>query len=183
MKTFILLVIVAAVTSHFARASSATWAQSPGNTYWDNSSNWVPMGVPNGPGDVATFSSSSETTIVVRYFSDIEVRAMNFVGPDQFTIIVAEPASEQARYLTISGEGIDNHSGAQSFVSHSTDFGHGQFHFTNSASAGYSTRFTVEGVSYMSPGALWFPGVRFSDTASAGDASFSNEPAGAPDAN
>jgi len=44
-------------------AGSATWSSNPISGDWNTAANWVPATVPNGPGDVATFSGSSITNV------------------------------------------------------------------------------------------------------------------------
>ena len=44
-------------------AGSATWSTNPTNGDWNNPANWIPPTVPNGPSDVAKFSTSSQTEI------------------------------------------------------------------------------------------------------------------------
>ena len=42
-------------------AGSATWNLHPTSGDWDTAANWTPATVPNGPADIATFSTSSAT--------------------------------------------------------------------------------------------------------------------------
>jgi autotransporter-associated beta strand protein len=44
-------------------ADSATWSMNPTNGDWNNPANWTPHTVPNGPSDVAKFSTSTQTEI------------------------------------------------------------------------------------------------------------------------
>ena len=43
------------------QAGSATWNLHPTSGDWDTAANWTPATVPNGPADIATFSTSSAT--------------------------------------------------------------------------------------------------------------------------
>jgi hypothetical protein len=44
------------------RGGSATWSVNPTNSDWNNPANWTPPTVPNGPSDVATFSTLPRTS-------------------------------------------------------------------------------------------------------------------------
>src|SRR6059058_3436854 len=59
-----------------ARADSATWALNPATGDWNTATNWMPNTVPNGPGDVATFGTSSQMDIDLS--SSVEVGAITF---------------------------------------------------------------------------------------------------------
>src|SRR5947209_14995308 len=94
-----------------AFAGSAQWDLSPGSGDWNNSANWNPMTVPNGPADTATFDQSNTTSVSIS--ANTEVNGIVFSpGASAFTI-TASPTFT----LTVSGVGISNNSGVtQNFV-------------------------------------------------------------------
>ena len=120
-------------------AGSATWRADAQNKRWVNSSNWTPATVPNGPADTATFGKSSATVVALSR------------GSIELDRIVFEPAASafsftvrNAGSLLLSGFGIENDSRTiQTFV-----IGSGVLDtlaFTNQATAGAQTVFTVVG--------------------------------------
>jgi hypothetical protein len=117
-------------------AISAQWDLDPISGDWNTADNWTPMGVPNGPADIATFGLSHTT--------DVSISANTEVNTIVFTPAATNPYSISASTdvtLTISGMGIINNSGiAQNFVTNGGQFG--QISFTNNATAGSSTIFT-----------------------------------------
>src|SRR6266513_6046139 len=48
-----------------AYAISAQWDLDPISGDWNTAANWTPMGVPNGPADIATFGLSHTTNISI----------------------------------------------------------------------------------------------------------------------
>ena len=174
MKTKLLILLSLTLPFAFdAQAGSATWNLSPTTGDWNTATNWDPNTVPNGPSDVATFAASNQNRVS---FSDVtEVDSIVFnPGARSFTITNA-PFHE----VTISGAGIVNNSGiTQHFVS---DKGSGSpadqadspafpsITFTNNATAGSNTTFTINGAN----GELGVGGnVDFYDSTSADHASF-----------
>ena len=174
MKTKLLILLSLALAFVFdAYAGSATWNLSPTSGDWNTATNWTPNTVPNGPSDVATFATSNQSRVS---FSDVtEIDSIVFdPGARSFTITNA-PFHE----VTISGAGIINNSGViQHFIS---DMGSGSpadqadsaafpsITFTNNATAGSKTTFTINGAN----GELGVGGnVDFYDSTSADHASF-----------
>ena len=164
--------VVAAVTgvllllsAQLSDAGNAVWSTSPGSGNWNTAVNWQPMTVPNGPLDIATFGSSSQTAI--SFSASVEIRQISFnSGADAYTI-TASPAFS----LTISGEGIANSSGLlQNFV---TVSGAGSpLSFRNSATAGSLTMFRNNGGTVNGgQGGL----TAFNESAAAGTAAFTND--------
>jgi autotransporter-associated beta strand protein len=125
-----------------AHAGSATWKENPSNGDWNTASNWTPETVPDGPSDVATFAVSTQTVVAVSYFVEVSSILYN-PGASPFTI--SSIALHES--LTIDGTGVGNNSGIeQNFLVGTTapsDFG--VITFNNSATAGSSTRFTLNG--------------------------------------
>jgi autotransporter-associated beta strand protein len=156
-----------------AQAGSATWNLNPASGDWNTATNWSPNTVPNGPSDVATFADSNQTDVSLSAVTEIDSIVFN-PGARSFTITNA-PFHE----FTISGAGIINNSGVtQHFIS---DKGSGSFGdradspafpsitFTNNATAGSNTTFTINGAN----GELGVGGnVDFYDSTSADHASF-----------
>jgi autotransporter-associated beta strand protein len=97
---------------HASQAGSATWRSDAPGDDWSNAANWSPMTVPNGPSDVATFATSSMTSIFLEAYD--EVSSIVFpAGASSYTI------TDMKYTLTISGAGVINNSGAtQNFVAH-----------------------------------------------------------------
>ena len=105
-------------------AISAQWDLDPISGDWNTAANWTPMGVPNGPADIATFGLSN--TIDVSISADTEGNGVIFTpaATNPYTITVTSGLT-----LTISGVGTTNNAGIlQHFV---TDAG--QIRFTNSS--------------------------------------------------
>ena len=91
--------------SDFAFAGSATWSLSPVSSDWSDPANWTPNTVPNGPNDVATFATSSQTNVVIGA-SPIELDSVVFgPGASAFTL------DDESGVFTFSGAGIVNNSG------------------------------------------------------------------------
>src|SRR6266516_194467 len=78
-KTFlqtILAVAISILAPIVAHAGSATWDLNPGSGDWNMAANWTPMGVPNGPADIATFGLSNTTDVSIS--ADTEVNGIIF---------------------------------------------------------------------------------------------------------
>jgi autotransporter-associated beta strand protein len=150
----ILTLLLSTASSSFA--GSATWKKSPTTDDWFTASNWMPRTIPNGPGDTATFASSNQTSVDIVF--NLEVNGMVFKpGASAFTIATNPQVTPE---LTISGVGITNNSGTvQNFV---VNPGAAQILFANSATAGSLTAYTSFGT------------ITFSQTSTAGNASFTN---------
>jgi autotransporter-associated beta strand protein len=188
MKTALSLLAAAAalfLSLTTVSAGSATWLVSPGTGDWNTAANWMPATIPNGPADIATFGISDITSILItsdNNFNDLgEVSEIRFnAGASPFTITIVEEPGEFIIIRTISGAGVVNNSGIiQNFVANSAYWGHGQFLFTNNATAGTSTVFTSNGLivrSFDAPEA----GVAFLEFSSADHATFINNPSSGP---
>jgi autotransporter-associated beta strand protein len=151
-----------------AHADSATWDLNPGSGDWNTAANWTPMGVPNGPADIATFGLSHTT--------DVSISANTEVNSIIFTTAATNPYAITASpgfTLTISGAGIINNSGlTQNFVTAvNGTFYVGHIVFTNSATAGSSTIFTNNGGLGGSAGGI----TQFMNTSTAGSGTFINK--------
>ena len=133
-----------------AFAGSATWNLNPTNGDWNTATNWMPVTVPNGPSDMATFGVSNTTDVSLS--GNIEVNGIVFnPGASAFTITASATFA-----LTISGLGITNNSG----ITQNLGAGRLNINFENAASAGTSTFFTANG--------FW----QFFGSSSAGTATF-----------
>src|SRR6266480_7330806 len=87
-------------------ASSAQWDLDPVSGDWNTAANWTPMGIPNGPADVATFGLSLTTDVSIS--ADTEVNCIIFTpaATNPYTISINSRLT-----LTISGSGMTNNSG------------------------------------------------------------------------
>jgi autotransporter-associated beta strand protein len=144
MKLLALLsaALVALFATQPVHAGSATWNLNPTNSDWNTANNWTPATVPNGPSDTATFALSNAPDADIT--TDTEVNGIVFSSGASAATITA--TAQQV--LTISGTGIVNNSGIrQDFVADQDPDGGdgGEILFTNSATAGTGTRFTVVG--------------------------------------
>jgi hypothetical protein len=154
----------------FTHAGSATWEFHPRNNSWNQTFNWTPETVPDGPADVATFDASSKRIISQDTFNAIELSEIVFTpSASAFTIQTATNAP-----FTISGTGITNNSGiVQNFVvlTRPSDSGYEILSFTNSATAGNLTQFTTTAASSSS---FHSGRLEFYNTARAGSATINN---------
>lgn len=134
-------------------AASATWSTNPPSSDWNSASNWMPMTVPNGPSDNATFQTSNQRFVSLS--ADTEVNGIIFdSGASPFEIV-----NGSAITFTISGTGVTNSSGIiQNF------FISGHMAFTNASRAGDFTSFDNLAT------------ITFSNSASAGSATFVGYP-------
>jgi autotransporter-associated beta strand protein len=122
-----------------AVAGSATWLANPGSGDWNTAANWTPGGPPNGPGDTATFESSTVSNLWLS--ATTRVNGITFNGNPGISYTISGST------LIIGGSGITNHSGiTQHFVANPEIF------FVNGASAGFSTVFTIDGDSAATSG-------------------------------
>ena len=147
----ILTLPLSTATSSFA--GSAHWKTNPTSGDWNTAANWMPATVPNGPLDTASFATSSQTAVSLS--GNTEVNMLFYrPGASAFATTVGNAVG-----LTLSGVGITNHSGnTQDFLVTAV------MQFTNSATAGSSTNFTVGSSSGL---------INFFDTSSAGNGVFS----------
>ena len=162
-----------------AQAGSATWLQNPTSSHWNEPSNWAPAKVPHDPADIATFATSNLTSVSIsesNYEQQLSGITFN-PGASPYTITIIEEYDSCCFTITISGAGIVNNSGiTQHFVANSSYWGHGQFLFTNNATAGTSTVFTSNGA-YVPTFHAAPSGVLFAESSSADHATFINNPA------
>lgn len=116
-------------------AGSATWSTNPeGGGTWDYAPNWNPNVVPNSPDDIATFGTSTATSLVV---GTIQVGGIVFEpGASAYTFTCGASGG-----LGIYGAGMVNDSGTVQNFDTLVPFG--VIGFTNSASAGSGTVFTA----------------------------------------
>src|SRR6266550_6409758 len=86
-----------------AYSDSAQWDLDPISGDWNTAANWTPMGIPNGPADIATFGLSHTTDVSIS--ADTEVNAIIFTpaATNPYTISINSRLT-----LTISGSGITN---------------------------------------------------------------------------
>jgi hypothetical protein len=59
-------------------AMSAQWDLDPISGDWNTADNWTPMGVPNGPADIATFGLSNTTDVSIS--AETEVNGITFTS-------------------------------------------------------------------------------------------------------
>ncbi len=99
-----------------AYAGSATWSMTPTSNDWNTAANWTPATVPNGPTDVATFSTSSRSRVSLVNVQ-VEVASLIFdTAAANYTITVGVHNNVGGE-LTIGDAGIVNNSGKlQAFV-------------------------------------------------------------------
>jgi hypothetical protein len=112
---------------------SAQWDLDPISGDWNTATNWTPNGVPNGPGDIATFGLSNTTDVSIS--TDTEVNGIKFTAAakNPYHITVSSGLT-----LTISGSGIVNNSGTTQTIetgSNGSSFG-GKILFTGRSTAG-----------------------------------------------
>jgi len=165
MKIKLLITLSVAAIALTSYGGSATWNLNPSTGNWNNAANWTPATVPNGPTDIATFSLSNAPAVSLSATTEVNTIVFS-AGASPFTI------SNSVLTLTISGAGITNNSGTtQNFVSEvSATGGFGYINFTNSATAGEGSHFTVSGATAISIGAL----LQFLDSSSAGHSTIDN---------
>jgi autotransporter-associated beta strand protein len=154
------------LVSAVAYADSAQWNLNPASGDWNTTANWTPIGVPNGPADMATFALSNTTNVSIS--EDTEVNGIIFtsVATNLYTVTASPELT-----LTISGVGIKNNSGiAQKFVTAVDGSGNfGRILFTTSTTA-ESCIFTNDGSTFASRGGS----TEFYDSSTAVNASFTN---------
>jgi fibronectin-binding autotransporter adhesin len=146
-----------------ADAGSATWSSNPLTNIWNNAANWMPMTVPNGPTDTASFATSN--IIGLSLSANVELDRITFEpGASTYTI-----ATGQSSELTLSGAGIINDSDqVQNFVVETGPNSGGVIVFSKSATAANNTSFTNHG------GPFTAGVIIFVDSATAGSGTFTN---------
>lgn len=121
-------------------AGSATWLPSPSTGNWTTAANWSPATVPSSFTDIATFGTSSITTVTSTSASQFVGSIVFNSGASAFTIVSSPNAD-----LTFRGAGIVNNSGiTQNFVTDVSGINTliGRIDFENAASAGSNTAIT-----------------------------------------
>jgi autotransporter-associated beta strand protein len=150
-------------------AISAQWDLDPISGDWNTAANWTPMGIPNGPADIATFGLSHTTDVSISANTEVNSIIFTPAATNSYTITASAGLK-----LTISGVGIVNNSGiAQNFVAASSPgFANAlRLVFKNSATAGSGTFFTMNGGAAANES----PGITvFADSSSAGHGTFTN---------
>jgi autotransporter-associated beta strand protein len=170
MKTLILAAIRCSLmflVPSVTYALSAQWDLDPVSGDWNTPANWTPVGVPNGPADIATFGLSNTTGVSISAHTEVNGITFTPAATNPCTI-TANPGLT----LTISGAGITNNSGiTQNFVTAIDAFGNsGTIVFSNSATAGTK-------VAYANNGSGLFGGVGqmiFKNNSTAGSANIDN---------
>lgn len=145
IKITVLPCLVAFFTAQqTASAGSAMWnAKLPTQESWDDSNHWAPHTIPHTRDDTATFDVAEETTVRIDdYYHNVGSLVFN-PGASAYTI-----TQKYQTYFRLSGSGVVNNSGiVQNFVVSRADPSSGfytEFHFTNGATAGDLTQFTVQ---------------------------------------
>jgi len=89
-KLFPVLCVFSSLIAAQSFAGSATWSANPVSGDWNTAANWIPATVPNGPGDVATFSGSSisgtSTISVATQISTLTFTDSSTAGQSTITI-------------------------------------------------------------------------------------------------
>ena len=148
-----------------SRAGSATWLASPATGDWNTAANWTVGGPPNGSADAATFDVSTITRVSVSAETEVNEIVFN-AGASAFAI-------KPKVLLKISGVGITNNSGImQHFLAAVAGHFTGAIFFTNSATAGSLTTFTLNG----SDGTITPSVLQFRNNSTAGSGTFINNP-------
>jgi hypothetical protein len=86
-----------------AYPNSAQWDLDPISGDWNTAANWTPIGVPNGPADIATFGPSHTTNVSISTNAEVNGITFTAAATSPYTI-TANPGLT----LTISGTGITN---------------------------------------------------------------------------
>ena len=147
--------LVLLLISRQVYGANAQWNLNPTSGDWNLPTNWSPLGVPNGPADVATFSLSTVTDVFLS--ADVEVDRVVFsTGASAYTI-----SALPTRALRLSGVGIVNNS---SVMQRFNDL---SLSFYGSASAGSNVTIQQSGGSIPGTGG---PTTVFNQSANAGSA-------------
>ena len=135
MKTLILAAIRCSLlflVPSIIYGSSAQWDLDPISGDWNTADNRTPNGVPNGPGDTATFGLSNTTDVSIS--EDTEVNGIIFTSAatNPYGITVNAELT-----LTVSGVSITNNSGVNQTLTTVADASgnFGTIRFSNSATA------------------------------------------------
>ena len=162
----VILPVLLLLSIHSSRAGSATWLASPATRDWNTATNWTEGGPPNGSGDAATFDVSTITRVPISEETEVNEILFN-AGASAFAI-------RPKILLQISGVGITNNSGImQNFVAAVAGHHGGAIIFTNSATAGNLTNFTINGSDGIMGGSTF---LQFRNNSTAGSGTFINNP-------
>lgn len=141
----VLLAVMATVALPFstqALAGSAQWNSVPINGDWNTAANWMPVTVPNGFTDTATFATSFTT--ILHLSASTDVNSVVFTTDASAFTITGGMGNFTS--FGIDGTGIINNSGkTQVFVSAPPGSAGGEIIFERSATAGTLTAFTNNG--------------------------------------
>ena len=189
IPSFLLLGLAVILCSH-AHAGSATWNANPTTNLWNTPNNWTPATVPNGETDIATFSISNITDVMLGGATNLQDRETDLAaivfspGPSAYTLTaMAGSFTIYAELIVLDGDGIVNNSGTvQNIVVGAVagpDAGDsGELFFDNASSAGDNIVITNQGggSSMGNPYGGWTAfALGFTGTASAENATFVNE--------
>ena len=161
--------LLAVYLTSSAYGETITWLANPVSSDWNTAANWNPSVIPNAPGDIARFVTSSTPGIGIS--SDTGVGGVTFESAQtSFTISVPPVLT-----LTLTGVGITNNSKAIQNLRAFPGVGatsSGTIRFQNSATAGNNVAIINAG-----PNTTSGSGGRtlFLNDASAGAASIRNE--------
>ena len=165
----ILVVAVSILAPTVAHAGSATWDLNPTSGDWNTTANWMPMIVPNGPTDIATFDLSNTTNVSISANTEVDAITFTPTATNAYTITASADL-----VLTLTGAGITNHSETiQNFVAAPSAEAANTLRllFKNSATAGSGTFFTMNGGATVGGIPGW---TNFNDTSTAGSGTFTN---------
>src|SRR5262249_47862710 len=110
-KLALFLILTSSFILH-VHAGSATWNVAPTSGDWNTAANWTPATVPNQPADVATFATSSQTSVSFTTPGFTTISGVTFnSGASPFTIGVGPAGTGTDVELELSGAGIVNNSG------------------------------------------------------------------------
>jgi autotransporter-associated beta strand protein len=141
-------------------AISAEWDLDPISGDWNTAANWTPMGVPNGPADIATFGLSNTTDVSISADTEVDSIIFTPAATSPYTITAGLGLT-----LTISGVGITNNSGRVQFFEIAGGGGSvGRIVFSKNATAG------THNVSFLNEGIM-----EFRNRSSAGSSDIGNE--------
>ncbi|MFD0892929.1 autotransporter-associated beta strand repeat-containing protein [Luteolibacter ambystomatis] len=150
-----------------AHAGSAQWLAAPTTGYWNTAANWSPATVPSSLTDTAIFGASGLTSI--SFSADVPLGSLVFNNNAPAYALTIGPS----RTLAFGGAGLVNYGATiQNFVVTASGANAGRIAFTGSSTAAANTRFTQNGIT-QAAGA--YGTTIFSDTSSAGSASFLNK--------
>jgi hypothetical protein len=156
------------LTVRSGHAGSATWNLNPISGVWENTSNWTPATIPNGPADVATFGSSTITFIDIYDFNILPIELKGIVFTPGGAASYSSPTRAQSCSSTAKALEM-------SPVQHKVFTPHSNrpFNFLTAQvpAAARSSQTKARGAPEVEGGIT-----RFFDTSSAGHATINNQP-------